>query len=300
MLDSLNQCPLCDSTEITPSKEVIDYAVTKETFTIWECASCSLLFTNPRPKAADIGPYYDFDDYYSHTDESRGVIANIYQKVKTYSIRQKIKQLDSLILQKGSLLDYGCGTGELIHQAQNHGWQVKGVEPNTKARNIASSKLPGQIVESTDFLDISDQFDIITLYHVLEHIHTLNKTVAQLLSKLKPNGFMLIAVPNPISPDSQAYDNHWAGWDVPRHLYHFTYSSILEFGKRNRLTLIQSSPLKFDSFYVSLLSEGYKNSQQHNAMIYSKAFIQGLKSNIKASGSNKPNYSSNLYIFQKL
>lgn len=298
MLESLTQCPLCSNKEIRSVKTIIDYAVSKESFEVFECTSCTLLFTSPRPSADHIGPYYEFDEYYSHSDDTGGLIATIYQQVKQYSIKQKIKQLNEFVT-KGTLLDYGCGTGEFIFQASKQEWTAFGIEPNDKARAIASTKLKDQVYQSLEQLKKGVKFDIITLYHVLEHIHDLDNTVDTLLSHLNPNGYIFIAVPNPESPDCQLYNEYWAGWDVPRHLYHFTHHAMMKFGEKFGLESIESKPLKFDSFYVSLLSEGYKSPKQSKLKRYFQAFQNGLNSNIQASKAKRPSYSSNLYIFRK-
>ncbi|MFC3879977.1 class I SAM-dependent methyltransferase [Algoriphagus namhaensis] len=298
MLESLTQCPLCSTKEIRSVKTIIDHAVSQESFQVLECTSCRLLFTSPRPLANEIGPYYEFDEYYSHSDDAGGLIPTIYQQVKQYSIKQKIKQLNQFVT-KGTLLDYGCGTGEFILQASKQEWSAFGIEPNDKARAIASTKLKEKVYASLQQLIKGLKFDVITLYHVLEHIHELDDTVNKLLSHLNPGGYIFIAVPNPESPDAQLYKEYWAGWDVPRHLYHFTHQAMMTFGEKFGLEHIESKPLKFDSFYVSLLSEGYQSPKQSKLKTYFQAFKNGLNSNIQASKAKRPSYSSNLYIFRK-
>lgn len=297
-LERLTKCPLCKSGHFLNSKEIKDFAVSKETFIICNCTSCGLKFTNPRPKEEAIAPYYDFPDYLSHNDTAKNLTQFIYQRIKKYAVTQKIKQLNGLKPQKGKYLDYGCGTAELLSKANEVGWKVTGIEPNEKARNLANTKLGGKIYESINELPKDVYFDIITLYHVLEHIHLLRKTLKYIVKHLKSDGYIILAVPNPESHDALKYGETWAGWDVPRHLYHFNHTAIEQFGQIFDLQLVQKLPMFFDSYYVSLLSEGYANSNQSMLNKYWKAILAGTNSN-KVAAKNTGNYSSNIFIFKK-
>ncbi|RIW18337.1 class I SAM-dependent methyltransferase [Algoriphagus lacus] len=296
MLERLNKCPLCKSGLFLNHSEVTDFAVSRETFILCKCSNCELLFTNPRPKKEDIGPYYNFPEYFSHEDKAKNLTQWIYQKVRNYSITKKVKFIESL-KKKGKLLDYGCGTGELLKAAKKRGWKVTGIEPSEKARNQANYKLEGKVRESIDDLGKDSTFDVITLFHVLEHIHDLRKSTRKIINHLKSNGCLIIAVPNHESWDGKNYGKYWAGWDVPRHLYHFNLSSIEKFKEEFELELKEVKPMKFDSFYVSLLSEGYLDRSSSLISRYWNGFFKGLKSNRSA---NKPGqFSSNIFIFQK-
>lgn len=297
MLERLTKCPLCKSGLFLNNLEIKDHAVSKENFILCKCTKCNLLFTNPRPDKESIAPYYDFPEYFSHEDKAKNLTQLLYQKVRNYSVQKKVKFLSTLH-KKGSLLDYGCGTGALLSHAKNRGWKVAGIEPNAKARAQANLKLKGKVKESLDDLEKDKKFDIITLFHVLEHIHDMKKTVNYLIKSLKSNGYILIAVPNPDSWDAHKYGSYWAGWDVPRHLYHFDISAMENFAETFDLSLVEIKPMTFDSFYVSLLSEGYLDPKQNLISKYFKAFFSGRKSN--KEGKNRPgNYSSNLFIFKK-
>ncbi|PZX58348.1 methyltransferase family protein [Algoriphagus ratkowskyi] len=298
MLERLTKCPLCKSGHFLNSKVIKDFAVSHESFSICNCTNCGLKFTNPRPTVETIATYYDFPEYFSHDDKSKNLTQFIYQRVRKYAISQKIKHLSSLKPTKGKYLDYGCGTGELLYSANKKGWNVTGIEPNEKARLLANSKLNGRIYESINELPKQNSFDIITLYHVLEHVHELRKSIKKIIKHLEPDGYIIIAVPNPESLDAVKYSTNWAGWDVPRHLYHFNHKAIQKFGDIFDLQLIQESPMIFDSYYVSLLSEGYLDSKQSMMKKYWNAIRTGLKSNQEASKS-AINHSSNLFVFKK-
>ena len=296
MLERLSKCPLCKSGLFLNHSEVTDFAVSKEAFILCKCSSCKLLFTNPRPSQENIGPYYNFPEYYSHEDKAKNLTQWVYQKVRNYSISKKVEAI-GLLKETGSLLDYGCGTGEFLNAAKRKGWKVAGVEPNEKARTQANLKLKNKIKASVDDLKKNSSFDIITLYHVLEHVHDLRKTSKKIINHLKSDGYLVIAVPNHESWDGKNYGKYWAGWDVPRHLYHFTTESMESYQEEFGLELKEVRPMKFDSFYVSLLSEGYLDKTSSLISRYSKAIANGLKSNRSANSPGQ--FSSNIFVFQK-
>lgn len=296
MLERLSKCPLCKSGLFLNHAEITDYAVSKETFMLCKCSNCQLLFTNPRPYKDQIDPYYNFPEYFSHEDKAKNITQWIYQIVRNYSISKKVQFLKQL-KKKGSLLDYGCGTGEFLKIAKGKGWKVVGIEPNPKARKQANIKLQNKVKGSIEEIKKESTFDIITLYHVLEHIHDLRKTIKRILVHLKSEGYIIIAIPNYESWDGKNYGKYWAGWDVPRHLYHFNSASMEKFKEEFELQLKEIKPMKFDSFYVSLLSEGYLDKDTPIFSKYWRALIKGLKSNQSAKSAGQ--FSSNIFVFKK-
>jgi 2-polyprenyl-3-methyl-5-hydroxy-6-metoxy-1,4-benzoquinol methylase len=296
MAERLTKCPLCKSGHFLNHIELTDFAVSKESFLLSKCTNCDLLFTNPRPSQEEIGPYYDFPEYYSHQDNSKNLTQWIYQKVRDYSISKKVQLIEEFE-EPGRLLDYGCGTAEFLNEARINLWKVQGIEPNEKARTQANKKLGGKVYETIDDLKKDTTFDVITLFHVLEHIHELRKTIKKVLNHLKSNGYIIIAIPNHESWDGKFYSKHWAGWDVPRHLYHFNLKAIKQFQEEFELSLIDTKPMVFDSYYVSLLSEKYKNPKSSILKNYLNAIKIGFTSNREAKVPG--NYSSNIFIFQK-
>ena len=288
MLEQVIACPICGEKEFSKQLETLDYTTTRESFTIVRCDHCSLLLTNPRPSKASIGKYYRSDQYISHTGGSRSMIDSIYRTVRNITLKNKLRLVNKY-QSKFNLLDYGCGTGEFLATCKDAGWTVTGVEPSDEARIKNRKDL--HVVD--DLTKVNTQVNAITMWHVLEHLHELNETLARLRSLLTNNGTVFIAVPNHESYDARYYKNSWAGYDVPRHLWHFNKENIKTILTRHNLRLQKIIPMKFDSFYVSMLSEGYKHPGKSTLMKSAAGFTRGMLSNLKAG---KDNHSSLIYI----
>ncbi len=270
---------------------VKDYLVSGESFDLIYDPELDFLKTFPQPKIEDLSKYYESEDYISHTDEKSGLFSSLYQLVKKWSLQKKVKLIFSQNNGFGSLLDVGAGTGDFLKVAKENGWQVQGMEPNKNAVKLASEKGIELKPSLNDFK--GQQFDVITLWHVLEHIPNLEETIITLSNLVKPNGTLIIAVPNFKSFDANHYDKFWAAFDVPRHLWHFSKESIQKLFSEN-FKLEKIDPMIFDSFYVSLLSEKYKSGNKFSL----KAIWIGFLSNLKAKSTKE--YSSHIYCFKKM
>jgi len=269
---------------------VKDNSVSKETFELVYDESLDMLITSPQPDENNLGRYYESDDYISHTDGKRSLFEKAYHFIKNIALKNKLSLINKLHNSKGNLLDIGAGTGDFLLVAKNNGWNIIGVEPSEKAKVIANAKgvnLKSSISELED-----NSFDVITMWHVLEHVPNLENQIKELKRLLKSNGTILIAVPNFNSFDAKYYKEFWAAYDVPRHLWHFSKTAIQKLFAPEDLHLEKILPMKFDSFYVSLLSEKYKTGK----MNYFKAFSVGMKSNLKAKKDFE--YSSHIYVLK--
>jgi ubiquinone/menaquinone biosynthesis C-methylase UbiE len=285
------ECPICSSKEFDTFLQLKDYSISKEPFTIIQCKKCKLKITSPRPNEEDLGKYYESEEYISHSDTSKGIINFLYQKVKSYTLKKKEKLISSFHTSK-TLLDIGCGTGDFLLYCKSKNWKVNGLEPDANARKKAHEKGLENVKDSKDLFSIPEKsFGIITMWHVLEHVSELNKYLKQLYKILQDDGRILIAVPNPDSPDALKYEKYWAAYDVPRHLFHFSKSNIKELSEKHNFSLDEIKPMVFDSFYVSMLSEKHKKGSLLNAS------INGLISNVKAA--SQTNHSSLIYILSK-
>ncbi len=272
-----------------PYITVKDFSVSGESFTLVFDDNRQILKTTPTPPLASLPKYYESTDYISHTDSSRSIFEKTYQFVKRQAIRNKIKLITKYV-KTGKLLDIGAGTADFLVQAKKKHWEVEGIEPNSAARQLAQKKGITLLENSKPIKDNS--FDVITMWHVLEHVPDLNYQLTELKRICKPNGIIVIAVPNFNSYDAKYYKQFWAAYDVPRHLWHFSKSGIKKLFLDYAIKLIKVKPMWFDSFYVSLLSEKYKSGKM-NAV---KGFFIGMMSN--CIGLRKKEYSSHIYVFK--
>ncbi len=269
---------------------VKDYSVSKETFDLYYDETFDMLITHPQPNLDNLGKYYESEDYISHTDNKRSLFEKLYHFIKNIALKNKLNLINFHQSTKGSLLDIGAGTGDFLSVAKNDGWKITGIEPSEKAKAIAKNK-GVSFVEQTSELD-NNSFDVITMWHVLEHVPDLDKQIKELKRLLKPTGTLIIAVPNFKSFDAKHYGKFWAAYDVPIHFWHFSKMAIKLLFKNEAMNLEKVLPMKFDSFYVSLLSEKYKSGK----MNFPKAFLIGLLSNWKARQHFE--YSSHIYIIK--
>ncbi|MDX1761986.1 MAG: class I SAM-dependent methyltransferase [Christiangramia sp.] len=264
-----------------------DHLVSGEKFNILEYEK-GILKTEPVPE--DLSKYYESEEYISHTDSTRNLQDRVYQIVKSYMLSKKAKWIRRNI-KHGNILDFGAGTGEFLNKMKSYYWNVEGVEPNKLARELGVLK---GLNLKADLSKISDkEFDVISLWHVLEHLPDFENKIQEFQNLLNDNGILVIAVPNYNSYDAKFYKENWAAWDVPRHLWHFSRNGIKEKFLELGFELFDEKPLKFDSYYVSLLSE--KNKKGISNPI--KAFYRGYISNLKARRSGE--YSSMVYFFRK-
>jgi 2-polyprenyl-3-methyl-5-hydroxy-6-metoxy-1,4-benzoquinol methylase len=294
-LESLSHCPVCSKNKFQSFISCEDYTVSHETFQIVQCESCGFKFTNPRPTEESISKYYQSSDYISHSNTSKGIINSLYQIARRFTISNKVNLVKSVHPDGKKILDYGCGTGEFLNAIKKAGWNAKGIEPGLEAKNYARSHYLLEVYDSSEISNLPQRtFDIITLWHVLEHIHKLNETIKIFKKLLTENGKLIIAVPNSDAADSKIYKNEWAAYDVPRHLYHFDAETIKQLFQNHQMGIKKILPMSLDAFYVSMLSEKYKKNQ----LGLLKGILNGAKTYFK-SLFNKQNSSSLIFIVDK-
>ncbi|HTL82123.1 MAG TPA: class I SAM-dependent methyltransferase [Bacteroidia bacterium] len=288
---NIDSCPICESKDQTSALTCKDYTVSKDDFNIVQCRACGFAFTNPRPVLEELGAYYESDEYISHSNTKKGLVSSLYQRVRRRTLQRKLSLINALS-PKGSLLDIGCGTGEFLNTMKQAGWNTTGIEPSASARRMGIENYKLDVREEPD-LDKFQQhsFDVITMWHVMEHVPFLNERVAQLKRLLKQDGLLIVAVPNRTSHDADYYKEFWAAYDVPRHLWHFRPEDMRALMQKGGFEVKEIKPMKYDSYYVSLLSEKYKTGKSR---LFS-AFWRGWISNRKA-GTEK--WSSLIYIIR--
>ncbi len=277
-----------------PYLTVKDHSVSGETFELIKNTEYGFLKTIPEPSSDKLPDYYKSEDYISHTDTQRNLFEKVYHIIRRISLKKKLKLINSFSSEEKKLLDVGCGTGDFLKIAKENNWTVSGIEPNEQARKIANIKTEHSVFEIEQLLKFEpSSFDTITLWHVLEHLPNLEDHISVFKKLLKPQGTLIIAVPNYKSYDAKYYKEFWAAFDVPRHLWHFNKTSISKLVLKFSMEVIKIKPMLFDAFYVSLLSEKYK----HGKMNPIKGFWIGLLSNFKALKSKEA--SSLIYIIKK-
>ncbi|MDO4727968.1 MAG: class I SAM-dependent methyltransferase [Bacteroidota bacterium] len=268
--------------------KIKDYLVSNKVFSIVYNSELDMYHTSPVPDNLD--KYYESEEYISHTDRKKTFIEKIYHIVRDFSFYSKEKKIAKLTNKKTTILDIGAGTADFLVYLKSKGWDTLAFEPNQSASDIGKNKQ----IEYIEQLDkVPDNWaEVITMWHVLEHIEDLDNQIKELKRICKPDGYIVIAVPNFKSFDAQYYKQFWAAYDVPRHLHHFSKTSIELIFRKHQILLKQIKPMYFDSFYVSILSEKYKTGKNN----LFKAFCIGLYSNIY--GMFKKEYSSHIYILK--
>jgi len=291
-----SNCPVCSSQKIALQLTAKDHTVSQQEFAIWHCADCTVRFTQDVPEQDAIGPYYQSDNYISHSDTKKGLVNTLYHTVRKRTLdKKKALIIEQVGMTKGELLDIGCGTGAFLHTMKTAGWGITGLEPDDTARAKAAElyQIHPQTPEQLFQLKPAS-YHAITMWHVLEHVHELHAYIKQLANLITPQGKIFIAVPNYTSTDATIYQENWAAYDVPRHLYHFSPASIKKLLSMHNLQLTAIKPMWYDSFYVSMLSEQYRNGKGNMV----KAFWNGLRSNLKTM-TDKNKCSSVIYIISK-
>ncbi|WP_290568051.1 class I SAM-dependent methyltransferase [Leeuwenhoekiella sp. UBA6783] len=268
--------------------KIKDYSISQEEFTLVYDEVLDMFSTDPVPD--NLGKYYLSENYISHTDSNDGLFEKVYHWVKNYMLKKKVNLISSYV-EKGTLLDIGAGTGDFLNQAKKSGWEVTGIEPSAAARKRAFEKAINLFEEDAKVGE--RKFDVITMWHVLEHVPDVEKQIEWIKNHLSTDGVLIVAVPNFNSYDAKYYKNFWAAWDVPRHLHHFSSKSIKTLFEKNGFNLMEQKPLIFDSFYVSLLSEKYKSTSLLKPV---SAFMIGLRSNWRARQTKE--YSSIIYVLK--
>lgn len=289
-------CPLCKGSNIKERFTCKDRFATNEEFEVMECQGCGFVFTQGIPDEKEIGRYYESQTYISHSNTKKGLLNKVYHCVRSIMLRKKVNLIERLtLLQNGRILDYGAGTGYFARAMEKAGWDVTAIEKSPQARELAQKEFGFTMHPETYLTQLGDkEFDVVTLWHVMEHIQELDTFWDELYRIIDDTGIAVIAVPNCKSYDARHYKENWAAYDVPRHLWHFTPTTIMRWGERHGFILEREYTMPFDGFYISMLSEGYKGS----GMASVKGFLTALKGWF-AQWTRRDASSSLIYVFRK-
>ena len=266
-----------------------DRLVTQELFSIYFNKTFTIARTKIEPDE-DMYRFYKTNTYHSHQTHKRTFTDKIYFFSRRIMNNLKYKILKSNKPVK-SLLDYGCGNGDFLKFISKKGIKVVGVEKSNIARKVCKSK---RLKVFSTLKKLTDKkFDVITLWHVLEHVPSPTKTISSLARILSNNGILIIALPNIQSIDSQIFRDEWAGLDVPRHIWHFTPNGLIDLLDKQGFILSKRRPLILDAYYISLLSAKRKKL----FFPWGISILVGTISNLIAIYTK--NYSSSVFVFVK-
>ena len=274
----------------------VDHYATGEVFHLCRCRECGFLLTQDFPPETEIGRYYATPDYISHSDTKKGLMNSLYHRVRKYMLKRKARLVVHESHRKeGRLLDIGTGTGYFAATMQRQGWQVEAVEKDEGARRFAREHFALQVKPETALRDYAPHsFDVITLWHVMEHLEHLNETWELLNTLLTEKGVLIVAVPNSSSFDACKYGAYWAAYDVPRHLWHFTPATIQRLASKHGFIMAERYPMPFDAFYISMLTE--RNMRRSCAVL--RGAVTGTMAWFSAL-VRKERSSSMIYVFRK-
>ena len=291
-LEKILLCPVCEGESHKKHIEGKDHNVTGNVFNIAECLSCGFRYTNPRPKEKHIYKYYQSKNYISHSSTKKGLINKIYHLVRSYQFYKKKEVIQiSSNMKKGKILDIGCGTGDFLKYMDTSGWETDGVETDEGAKIVAEKKLGKKIKEKLEHIEGESKYDVISMWHVLEHVYDVKDYLKKVNKLLKKNGVLVIGVPNCASYDAKKYKGNWVAYDLPIHLSHFRKKNIEELAKKSSFKVNDIKPLLFDAYYIGMLS-----AKKSGSSIF-LGLIHGLISNLKAKKSGE--YSSLIYFLFK-
>lgn len=254
-MSNADTCPVCGNTDLHLLVQPRDFLVTQTEFSVFECRLCELGITIPRPSEAEIAKYYQSTDYISHSGGTDRLFDVLYRMIRKYTLGHKRRLIEGVVSAPGKIIDIGCGTGDFLAVMQANGWSVTGVEPDANARETAGKTLGETVLSPADWLAREPEtVSVITLWHVLEHIHDPKQMLHRIFQSLSPDGLLVLALPNYQSHDAGMYGADWAAWDVPRHLFHFSRKAVQRLvGDSGKLVKVKR--MLFDPFYISLLSE---------------------------------------------
>lgn len=293
-MNQITSCPICESTDSKIHLESKNFRINMKPFTVKECVNCTFRYTSPLPTEDAIGEYYATDNYISHTGTKKGLINTLFHMVRFITIRSKFRLISRLANGK-KLLDIGAGNGVFLGFVKNKGWDVSGVELDDTSRAHIEKNLGQSIATTVNENNEKEEYDVITMWHVLEHVYQLKKDIKTIKQKLKKDGSLIIAVPNCASYDEKRYQEFWSAYDLPIHLYHFRPKNIRDLFAQFDMEVVDMKPMKFDAYWISLESEKYKNGVKNSLGVYLKGFWFGLMSNLSAKNGE---YSSQIYIIK--
>lgn len=288
-------CIVCGSTDFSEKRSIQDWLVSNETFSLKECHTCSFRFVSDPPAAEDAGAYYETEEYVEHSDNRDGIINRMYHVGRKWMMNYKLKMLKRYSTGT-SILDVGSGAGYFLNFMKQNGYQTNGIEISAKAVANCKEKYGIEAFSPSDFMEqtVPGKYDLITMWHVFEHVYQYDEYFKSFENYLTKDGALVIAMPNYYCLEEKHYKNYWNGYDVPRHLWHFTPDTFPRFAADRGFEVVKMHNLPLDPFYNCMISASYKKSP---TFLPFTAFV-GLLSSIRALFSFQRS-SSVVYILRK-
>ncbi len=245
-------CPICNYHEKNPFLEVWDHQQ-NEQFSVVKCSECGLVSLDELPSPALLEKYYA--DSYHYQIKEKGFVHFLESNLNQAMHQKHLKMIErktGKMFSGRKLLDLGCGSGYFLKFAKLRGWEVYGVEMSNYAADIARKQgisVSTKSVTEANFL--SEEFDVITMFNVLEHMTNLNEVMANNYRWLKPGGLLVVEVPNVNSMQRNIFGGNWVHWDVPRHIFHFSPETLRKLAEKNGFKVIEEYSLPFSSHEVA-------------------------------------------------
>jgi 2-polyprenyl-3-methyl-5-hydroxy-6-metoxy-1,4-benzoquinol methylase len=256
----IESCLVCGNSDQTDQMTVTDHLVSKDDFTLVKCPKCQFRYISDPPSAAGAYRFYDTEEYVEHSDNAEGIVNRVYHYARQWMLKYKYRLLESHGA-KRKLLDFGTGTGYFIQAMKSKGYDVRGIEISEKARSFGIKNFALQLFAPDRLYDkdFEGGYGYITFWHVLEHVYEPHMVLQRLKELMADDGVMIVALPNYKCLEAKYYKGYWNGYDVPRHLWHFTKDSFISYMNGQGFKLIKTSRLPLDPYYNCLISESYRN-----------------------------------------
>jgi len=289
-------CPLCGASGQIPYANCTDFMVSKESYTLLRCPSCGVVYTLDPPSETELRRYDKLNLKLKLGDAPKSLTEKLYYHVRSRMLHRKARIIETYAYRtSGSLLNYGAKTGFFSHRMERRGWKVTSLERYHEERLFSLEMFHHRMIDMSDLDNLhAGTFDVITMWHVFEHMHHPHELLDRFYELLRPGGVLVMACPNICSTDAMYYGPYWAAYDVPRHLWHFNPVSLAQLLHRHGFTLMHHERMPYDSFYISILSE--------KQMRHKMAFIRGMRVGLRSwwiSLTHRSKSSSLVYIFRK-
>jgi 2-polyprenyl-3-methyl-5-hydroxy-6-metoxy-1,4-benzoquinol methylase len=266
-------CPLCSSDEFSVefSREDLNLMV-PGSFTVVSCNNCKHMFLNPRPTTHSIKNHLYTENYDQYRD--RGTKFSILNILQSYGFHKRYRLIAKYI-SSGRILDIGCASGDFLeYMLQFPEWDLVGLEPITQAANLAREHLNVKIINNTltDHTFGDEKFDVVTFWHVFEHVEDPITTLTVVNEILHGDGIVVITLPILKSIDHWIFGKYWIGFELPRHLHFFSKEKMLELLTLTGFEFLESRCL-YGSHAMSMTSLKF---WMRSKKIFSENFLSGF------------------------